>query len=69
MKLFAFQPEGHGPCSYFVMAESEKAARAAVRQSIVRRLNASRGDLTHWDSGRHGCAALDPGEVITNDND
>ena len=32
MKLFAFYPNGHGPESFFVMAESLEQAKAQVQQ-------------------------------------
>lgn len=34
MKLYAWQPQGFGEESFFVMAESEEAARAAVDAKI-----------------------------------
>ena len=30
MKLFAFQPRGHGPASFFIMAKSIEGARVRV---------------------------------------
>jgi len=75
VKLYAFQPEGHGPLSYFVMAESEAQARAAVRRYIVDNMNKPKtayitgNDLRKWDDGYQQCRVFDVGEVITNDND
>ena len=37
MKLFGFQPRGHGELSWFVMAETEESARDAVEADIKRR--------------------------------
>lgn len=34
MKLFAFQPNGYGQYSFFVMAKSEEEANLAVRRYI-----------------------------------
>jgi hypothetical protein len=36
MKLFAWQPTGHGPLSFFVMAEDEASARVAVEAFRLR---------------------------------
>lgn len=32
MKLYAFYPDGHGPFSFFVMAETEEEAIAAIEE-------------------------------------
>lgn len=34
MKLFCFYPTGHGPLSYFVMAETKDEAVAAIKKEL-----------------------------------
>ncbi len=36
ISLHCFEPDGHGPCSFFVMSESKSAAVAAIREEITR---------------------------------
>jgi hypothetical protein len=74
MKLFYLQPDGHGPTSYFVMAETAEDAAAAI--------NAERASWAvegcggkFWDGwGDAGAVKSSelkeaaPGEVLTNDN-
>lgn len=66
MTLFYYQPDGHGPKSFFVMAENEKEADIAIRSHIKRWF------LDDYDSGEYDPAFLERaqvGEVIQNDND
>ena len=70
MKLYAWQPNGYGQLSYYVMAESEKEAKAAVESS---------DDFEGWSSisylktsekieDYYVLTVLNDLEVITNDN-
>ena len=69
MNLYAWQPDGHGDPSYFVMAESEEEARTAVELSE---------DFDGWtivvdQSGKkigdyYELTILKALEIITNDN-
>jgi hypothetical protein len=71
MKLYAFQPKGHGEMSAFVMAESEQEARARIREAANAE-EARRGwpvDLDGFDTDYYQIHALGPGEVVLNDND
>jgi len=66
MKLYAFQPTGHGPQSYFVMAESEELARAAIEKYI---LTGDYPDLINeWRNGNQELKVLAANEVAENDN-
>lgn len=74
MKLYAFQPKGHGPDSYFVMAESEQDARAAVLSYIERESKEQydgfhRGDWGKFGTDVYELSVLSVGEVINNGND
>ena len=70
MKLYAYRPEGFGPYSFFVMAESEEDAIKSIEQYI----KATGFDSYFADdfllkrSEEYELTVLDPGEVITNDN-
>lgn len=74
MKLFYLQPEGHGPTSYFVMAETAEQAAAAI--NAERSDWAENGSGGYFSDGWGGAGAVKPsdlkeaalGEVITNDN-
>ena len=79
MKLYAFQPNGHGQFSFFVAAESEEAARAAVDTHIQNR-QLGIGDKDEWDylsaydvkgwgTDYYRVTAVDPLTVISNAND
>ena len=73
MKLYAFQPRGHGDKSYFVLAESEDEARKAVRKkmrSLVKQMfGISRLELEAFDTDYYKVTVADDGVVILNDND
>jgi hypothetical protein len=77
MKLYAWQPKGHGELSFFVCAEDEQAAKSAVEAEIARRKTIPFLDLGHigefdasgWGSDYYRLTVLEPGEAITNAND
>jgi len=77
VKLFAFQPPHHGPHSFYVMAEDEAAARAAVDAHIAAQLDQVEGpwlvglssrDIEGWPQD-FSMQAMEAGEVITQEND
>ena len=66
MKLYAWQPNGHGEMSIFVVAESEEIARAKVDEYIS---TAPKWDYFNgWGTDHYELTVLEPGDVITNDN-
>lgn len=77
MKLFAWQPGGHGSMSWFVLAEDEAEARKAVDADIARRLALPAGDseriteyeCSGWGTGYYTLAVADRGCVLCNNND
>lgn len=79
MKLFAWQPKGHGELSFFVMAEDETAARAAVEAHIAEGLAANEqddwpersihsGEIQGWGTDYYELTVVEPGVVLTNHN-
>ena len=75
-KLYAWQPDGHGPQSFFVVAASEQEARAAVTADIKRRRALPPSSPCHLNDYSIGgwpanfdLTVADPGTVISNDNE
>ena len=78
MKLFAWQPRAgvYGELSWFVMAEDEEAARAAVEAEIARRKALNPGELDRlwcsdcggWGTDEYIFTAADKGVVLANTN-
>lgn len=80
MKLYAWKPRGHGEQSFFVAAESEGEARAAVDEEIQRLLNLSscdedywgdvytHADFNGWGTDYYVLTVVEPGIVLRNDN-
>lgn len=73
MKLYAWQPVGHGPQSFFVMAETQEDAAKKVIQKTYELVG--EGDIwgykyarlffsEHWNY-----TVAEVGEVLTNDNE
>ena len=80
MKLYAFQPRGHGEFSFFVCAASEEEARQAVDAHIRQRkqqhvLAIERCDYESdcraagWGTDYYELTVFEPGQVAENDND
>lgn len=77
MKLFAWQPQGAGSLSFFVMAEDEAAARAAVDAHIaegLKKQSIAEGrldpyDIDGWGTDYYGLTVVEPGVVVMNNND
>lgn len=74
MKLYAWQTDGgHGPLSFFVMAESEEQAAGFVRTHIERESAADASyasHMRHYDWPRcHELKVYEAGQVVENSND
>lgn len=70
MKLFAFQPDGYGQYSFFVMAKCEEEANLAVRRYIEETFNSTCNLLyAGFGTDVYKLTVLNRGEVITNAND
>ncbi len=65
LKLYAWQPQGHGECSFFVMAVSKKDAIKAVDEHIKDIDEYYKGG---WGTDYYELTVLDELEVIDNDN-
>lgn len=76
MKLYAWQPNGHGQVSFFVVAPDEETARAAVEADIERRLargvldddGMSQYECNGWGTDYYTLTVAEPGSVVLNDN-
>lgn len=76
MKLFAWQPNGHGELSWFVLAADELEARKAVEDEITRRLALHAGnseriteyECNGWGTDYYTLTVADRGYVLCNDN-
>lgn len=80
MKLYAWQPKGHGEESFFVMAENEEDARKFVEDKIQKGWYYSDEDICFqdmrvsyctdgWGTDYYHLTVCDVGQVITNAND
>lgn len=76
MKLYAFTPRGHGQYSFYVMAESEEAARLAVDEKIKKlmtegedNIRISDYEVQGWGTDYYHLQILDSNEVVFNPND
>lgn len=64
VKLFAWQPQGHGELSFFVAARGEEEAREAVDKYIANEQYRVGG----WGTDYYELTVVEVGQVITNDN-
>ncbi len=75
MKLFAFIPRGHGSQSFFVMAESEEEAKAAIASKLFMNVGGQweveedGSDASGWGTDYYEMTIYGRGEVAFNDND
>lgn len=77
MKLFAFKPNGHGPYSFFVMAENEEQAKKSVQDHINKfypsrtdgRNNPWRMETNGWGTDDYEMSVYEENEVAENCND
>jgi hypothetical protein len=69
MKLYAWQPKGHGQYSFFVCAENEDAAHHAVDVEVKRlRDEGSNYETDGWPSDYWELRIIEPETAIFNDN-
>lgn len=81
MKLYAWQPQGHGQKSFFVISESEEIAKKLVEKEISRLIALSQDDnysgdecysnydFYGWGTDYYELTIASVGEVIINNND
>lgn len=80
LKLYAWQPKGHGETSFFVMAENEEQALEYVEAKIAKGWYEHPEDAIgkntrysyeagSWGTDYYELTVADVGQVITNDND
>ncbi len=71
MKLYAFQPQGHGEQSFFTIAKSEEEAIKAVKKHID--THYPKGSLNEYDAYGFGTdyykmTVIEEGQVVENNN-
>ena len=66
MKLYAFQPEGHGPLSFYVVAESEEDARNRISEHLLKH-HTKDGKRTYNAEGFYKVTVAEIGEVLEAD--
>ena len=77
MKLFAWQPDGHGQLSWFVCAKTLDDAKKAIDQEISRRLSLDNNDpdrirnydILGWGTDYYALTICAVGTPISNNND
>jgi len=82
MKIYAWQPRGHGQYSFFVMANGEEEARAAVEKEIADGRaryddeadfsdgsQLSEYDVQGWGTEYYDMTVVEAGTVVLNGND
>jgi len=72
MKLYAFQPNGHGQTSFFTIAKNEKEARKVVNKYVEDNYLKSglfNYSVNGWGSDYYTLTVIEEGGVIENDND
>ena len=81
MKLYAWQPKGHGQVSFFVMSENEDQAKKAVNNEIKRLLAASNQDdfpdclnytdyyFYGWGTDYYELTVCGEDQIVLNNND
>lgn len=66
-KLYAWQPQGHGEYSFFVMAESEQQAKEAIDKYLIDE-NIGHCEQDRWGTDYYELTVVDPLQVIINEN-
>jgi serine protease inhibitor ecotin len=77
LRLFAWQPKGHGEMSIFVLAENEVEAIAAVEAEMLRQEALDEdddnyytcGSFNGWGTDYYVLTVAEPGQVIFNYNE
>jgi hypothetical protein len=71
LRLFVFDPIGHGPHSFSVIAQTEEEARQLV-QAHVDSAHTLAGQLNYeakgWGTGGYIVTAFEPGEIAEHEN-
>jgi len=72
MKLFAYQPRGHGQYSFFTIAETQEEAFKTIDAHIQRNF-VREGQLDYfvegWGTDYYQLTVSERGHVIINDNE
>ena len=71
MKLFAFQPQGFGEHSFFVMKETLQEAKDEVEEWAKEEYGSGWKKTTEmygWGTDYYKATMANEGEIITNDN-
>lgn len=72
MRLFAWQPKGHGSLSFFTIAENKEQALIAV-QKYINKLQKEGQELPYeasgWGTDYYELTILEVGDVAVNAND
>ncbi len=66
IKLYVWQPDGHGEYSFFVAAKSKEEATAAIERYRGKDNLHNKSD--GWGTDYYSLTVLEVGQVITNDN-
>jgi len=72
VRLYAWHPVGHGPYSWFVVAESEAQAKAAVEAEQQRLLvsdEITQYEISGWGTDCFTLTVAEPGQPVCNAND
>ena len=69
IKLYAWQPDGHGEYSFYVTAYSKEQAIAAVEKHMQDDPWEGNFLESGWGTDYYQLTVLDVGQVITNAND
>lgn len=68
MRLYVWRPDGHGPLSFFVMAEDEATARAAVDARVKALLKRHGYYVSGWGTSDYELTVYEAGEVVEHAN-
>jgi hypothetical protein len=68
-KLYGFYPDGHGPVSFFVMAEDENEARATITRYTQTQEDYESYYVRDWPDSYTQVCEVGNGQVLTNHND
>jgi len=76
MKLYAWQPKGHGELSFFVMADSEDTAKESINEFIKKHKGKydddfwiEEGDIRGLWTDYYELTVCDKNQVLVNYND
>ena len=69
MNMYAFQPNGHGSYSFFVMAESKDEAIKAVLAHVDKDDDIGDYETSGFGTDYYACTEFGTGDVAVNAND